>query len=131
MGRYVLDAFAVLEMLKDGAGAPAVADLLQQEHGVFWMSVINLGEVYYATARACDAQAAEASVQLVFQQENITVVDVDWTIAKIAARYKAEGGISYADAFACALAQRFDAAIVTGDPEFRKVRGVDIAWITT
>ena len=38
--------------------------------------------------------------------------------------------MSYADAFAIALAQELNATIVTGDPEFRSVEKiVDILWL--
>ena len=38
---------------------------------------------------------------------------------------------SYADAFAVALAQMKQAAVVTGDPDFRKFEGlVPIEWLS-
>jgi predicted nucleic acid-binding protein len=36
---------------------------------------------------------------------------------KAAASVKATGGLSYADAFAVALAKEFEAPLLTGDPE--------------
>ncbi len=46
-----------------------------------------------------------------------------------AAEYKAEFSISYADCFALAAAIKQKAAIVTGDPEFKKVEHiVEIVW---
>ena len=47
-----------------------------------------------------------------------------------AAHLKANHSISYADAFAAGLAQEFDAALVTGDPEFRGLgRSLRVAWL--
>ena len=47
-----------------------------------------------------------------------------------AARYKAFHRISYADAFAAALARIRQAHLVTGDREFKHVeREVKITWI--
>ena len=38
--------------------------------------------------------------------------------------------ISYADAFAAALAQQLAAPVVTGDPEFRDIEGeVAVEWL--
>jgi predicted nucleic acid-binding protein len=37
--------------------------------------------------------------------------------------------IAYADAFAAALAQKHRCPLVTGDPEFRTVAGLDLDWI--
>lgn len=43
---------------------------------------------------------------------------------------KAHHPISYADAFALALAQEKQAALLTGDPEFRKVESLaTIEWL--
>ena len=47
-----------------------------------------------------------------------------------AAEYKAQYSISYADCFVLASAIEQKAAIVTGDPEFRKVEHLaDIIWV--
>ena len=37
--------------------------------------------------------------------------------------------IAYADAFAAALAQKYNCPLVTGDPEFRRVDQLEIDWI--
>ena len=46
-----------------------------------------------------------------------------------AALLKAQYPISYADAFAAALAQKYACPLVTGDPEFRSIGLLDIDWI--
>jgi ribonuclease VapC len=47
-----------------------------------------------------------------------------------AAQIKAQYPISYADAFAVALAQELNAAIVTGDSEFKQVESiVKLSWL--
>jgi len=47
-----------------------------------------------------------------------------------AARLKAEHSMSYADAFAAALAQELGAALVTGDPEFKSVEPtLRVMWL--
>ena len=45
MASFVLDSYAVLALLTDDVGADEVAELLSQSDHVFWMSVVNLGEV--------------------------------------------------------------------------------------
>ena len=47
----------------------------------------------------------------------LEVVDPDWRIVEAAARIKAGGGLSYADAFCIATAWSIEAPIWTGDPE--------------
>ena len=47
-----------------------------------------------------------------------------------AARIKGKFPISYADAFAVALAQEMSATLITGDPEFKRVQSlVKIIWL--
>jgi predicted nucleic acid-binding protein len=49
-----------------------------------------------------------------------------------AAKLKAQYALSYADCFAAVLAQRVDAAVVTGDEEFEQLERagvVDIEWL--
>jgi predicted nucleic acid-binding protein len=45
------------------------------------------------------------------------VIDPDWALVATAARIKAAGGMSHADAFCAATAVRLDAHLWTGDPE--------------
>ena len=50
----------------------------------------------------------------------------------VAARVKAHHAVSYADAFAVALAQELGATLVSGDPEIRALRGlVPVLWVET
>ncbi|MDA2925143.1 PIN domain-containing protein [Acidobacteria bacterium AH-259-L09] len=57
--------------------------------------------------------------------------DSDREITFAAAHVKAHYAISYADAFAVALAQLRHGTIVTGDPEFEKVEKlVSIEWLS-
>ncbi len=56
--------------------------------------------------------------------------DATWPRVLAAAHVKAHHPISYADAFAVALAQELEAAVVTGDPEFKCVEElIDVEWL--
>jgi ribonuclease VapC len=60
------------------------------------------------------------------------VVSVDDVLVDEAARLKSSYPISFADCFAAALAQRYNAPVITGDPDFKKLaeRGVvRVEWI--
>ena len=93
------------------------------------MSVINLGEVLYLTDRRRGAEAAGAAMACV-EQLPIQIVDADRAGTLRAARVKANYRVSYADAFAVALARELDATLVTGDPEFQHVEEiVPIRWL--
>ena len=57
-------------------------------------------------------------------------VATDFELVLSAAKLKAEFPVSYADCFAVATALRYQAAVVTGDPEFKRFeRCVAIQWV--
>ena len=93
------------------------------------MNEINIGEVYYITAKDRSFELAEDFLN---RLETLSIQPVANSFAGVieAARLKARFPISYADAFAAATAIRMDAVIVTGDPEFRRVEHlVTVNWL--
>lgn len=93
------------------------------------ISVINLGEIWYSYARSSSEKIADELIEKV-QSMDIKPVSVDWKIARLAARFKKQGGISYADCFAAALAKQSDGELVTGDREFQQFeQEVEIVWV--
>ncbi len=128
----VLDSFAVLAYLQAEKGAQQVKELLHQAATgqlSVQMTVINLGEVYYITSRAYGQERAE-EVLAMLRHLPIKLVVVDEKLALETARIKAKHPLSYADAFAVALAQRHDVPVVTGDPEFSCIETlVPVKWL--
>jgi len=62
----------------------------------------------------------------------IEIVNVDRTLTLAAAHLKTDCPIAYADCFAAALCQIKDATLVTGNPEFSKIKrdyNVQIEWL--
>jgi len=93
------------------------------------MNEINIGEVYYITAKNRSFELAD---EFLNRLETLSVEAVPNSFAHVleAARLKARFPLSYADAFAVTTAMRMDAAIVTGDPEFRQVeRLITVNWL--
>lgn len=109
----VLDSWALLAYLKD---EPA-AERIEQE----WISrgaaisSINLGETLYIRMRESGEAAATADIETIRRRSK--VVNPDWALVFSAARIKARGGLSFADAFCVATAERLQAPLWTGDPE--------------
>ncbi len=61
---------------------------------------------------------------------DLTILPVSNDLIYQAAEFKAEFSISYADCFVLACAVEQSAAIVTGDPDFRKVAHLaKIHWV--
>jgi len=110
----VLDTWAVLRYL-DGTdpAATMVDELVALERPA--MSWINVGEVHYVLRRAYGDLEAVATVRdLGDAVDLVPPVPVSVTAA---ARIKADHPMSYADAFAAALAVERGAVLWTGAPE--------------
>ena len=130
---YVLDSFAVLAYFQAEPSGQRVKDLLKQARTgevLAFLSLINLGEIVYNVGRRRgDAVAVEVLEDIARLPIQLADVTLDRVLA--AAYVKTHHAISYADAFAVALAQELDATVVTGDPEFRQVESlVQIGWLT-
>jgi ribonuclease VapC len=132
MRRYVLDSYAMIAYFEDEPGADRVALVLKQlikGKAKGFMSVVNWGEVYYNTMREQGISEAE-KVILQLDKFPIQIVDVNKELANEAAKLKGEFRIAYADCFAVALSVKLGAAIVTGDPDFKKLQErISIQWI--
>jgi len=128
----VLDAWAVIAYLRGEAAGEVVRDLLagaREAGAALPLSVVNWGEVVYVTMRA---RGREEAVRVVAALDGlpVAVVDADRDLTSRAAVLKAEHRLSYADAFAAALALALDLPLLTGDPEFRALEPeLKLHWI--
>jgi uncharacterized protein with PIN domain len=130
MADYVLDSYAVLALLEDEPGAAELASMIENPRNRFWMSVANLGEVYYVVARRDGESAAVRTISDIQNQENVTIVDGTWDHVLRAAKFKVRGGLSYADSFACGLAAELGAILLSGDPELKSVHHLGLTHIS-
>jgi uncharacterized protein len=128
----VLDAWAVIAYLEDEPSGAQVADLIASanEEGIpVYMTVINVGEVWYNIAREVSEADANDSVKEL-RDLRIQFVDADWELTQEAARFKSRHKMSYADCYAAALAKVKKADLVTGDKEFKPLEEqIKIQWI--
>lgn len=132
--RYVLDSFALLAYFGAEPGGLQVKTLLaaaRAEQTEVFLSIVNYGEVVHIIERKQGAFAARRAIAAV-DQLPIAVIESDRRLTFSAAHIKAHQRLSYADAFAVALAQQNQATLVTGDPEFRSVEHlIAIEWLPT
>lgn len=128
----VLDSFALLAYLGDEPGAAVVERVLHaaaRGTSRAWMTIVNVGEVLYVTERHRGPNAARAVIALM-DSLAIRVIDAGRELTVDAAHIKANHALSYADAFAAALARRLGATLITGDPEFRCIKSlVRVKWL--
>jgi uncharacterized protein len=129
---YVLDTWAVIAYLEDEPAGEQVEELIATAHEEqipIYMSVVNVGEVWYTIAREVSEEEAHASVKIL-NDLRIQFVNADWELTQEAARFKSQNRISYADAFAAALAKTRKADLITGDNEFKPLDGeIKISWV--
>ena len=132
MKNVVFDSHAILKFSQDEAGADRVEELLtasQDGKIQAFMNEINLGEIYYITIRKMGIASAREFLEH-FHDLSVEMVPASWDLIASASEIKAKYALSFADCFAVASALRHDAAIVTGDPEFKNVEHlVEIDWI--
>ena len=128
----VLDSWAIMTFLEDKPAGEKIADTIAdaRDKGVpLLMSVVNIGEVWYSTARRYSDRDADRAISEL-RSIGVEFIDVDWGTTQIAARYKALGGISYAYCFAAALAKLNKADLLTGDREFQQLENeIEILWL--
>lgn len=134
MRQFVLDSFALLTFfLREPSGA-CVRDLLREaDQGDISLSLstLNLAEIMYRLERAWGEDRALEILSLI-EGYPIDIVPIDRSLALAAVRLKARYPISLADCIAAALAQRLNAALVTGDPDFQQLQHVvRIEWLST
>ncbi len=114
---YIFDSYALFVLFEEEPGADFVAELIGDADNSIFLSMINLGEIYYLVLRRSGANQAEQILESIALEKSITIVEASWERVKAAAKVKASGGLSYADSFAVALAKELNAPLLTGDPE--------------
>ncbi len=132
MKEYVLDTFAMLSYFGNEKGADHIERLLHNaKRGKIhlFLNLINIGEIYYITARETNLNQADEVIARI-KRFPVNIVSNDERLTLMAARIKAVNPLSYADAFVAATAKDRNAAVVTGDAEFKNIENlVEIFWI--
>lgn len=122
----------MIAFFEDETGADVVANILKsilEKKSEAYMSVINWGEIYYNTLREQGPETAESVIRHM-RQYPIELVEADLNLTYEAAKLKGKYKIAYADCFAAALSYKLNAPIVTGDPEFKKLKPpLKIVWL--
>lgn len=127
----VFDSWAILAYAQDEPAADLVENLLVESSRLQngWVSSMNLGEVWYTLARRRSRHVADQQL-VTLAAIGLQRIDADWPMTLQAADFKSRHKISYADAFAAALAKQRNAELVTGDPEFRALDSeIRIHWL--
>ena len=118
--KFLLDSWAILAYLKKESPADQrVIELLSKARDgetQLFLSIINLGEIYYIVGRARGEDTAQYILEEI-KRLPIEILSVDEKDVLSAARWKMKYPMAYADAFAASAAQNLQALLLTGDPE--------------
>ncbi|GAP20433.1 type II toxin-antitoxin system VapC family toxin [Leptolinea tardivitalis] len=129
---YVLDSFALFAFFESEPGGEKVKELLEsakRNEIKLFLSIINLGEVFYITSKEYDEKTA-LSILSTIKSLPITIPEITNNDAMEAAKLKAKFSFSYGDAFCTFLAYQKHAIVITGDPEFSQVANlISIDWL--
>jgi predicted nucleic acid-binding protein len=130
--RVVLDASAVMSFLEGRPGAEKVEQLFAgaiENKTELLMSIVNWGEVYYSVWQTKGRDLAETMLANLAQLP-IELVSPDMELTKIAAQFRAENKLPYADCFAASLALHRKATLATADKDFIGVeKEIRILWV--
>jgi len=130
----ILDSWALLALFNEEPAAAAVEKILHSAaagRDTLLMHTVNWGEIFYTTMRRGDATTAD-SIAADIAAMPVTIVGFgdDLELVRQAAIFKATQKISYADAFAAALAKLRRAELVTGNAEFKVLeKEIRISWL--
>jgi PIN domain nuclease of toxin-antitoxin system len=121
MNVVALDAYALVAFLADEPAGPEVAEILRDS---CVMSTVNLAESLDVLGRVhniaedelrslVDPLLAEAALQV-----DVPTGDDHWVVARLRTRYydRSTRGLSLADCFLLATANRLGASVATADP---------------
>ncbi len=132
--KKLLDSYALLAYLNKEDGFEKVRNVLanaQKSSLPVLMNELNVGETYYILYRKRGHEQAEYFLDTILAGLPLSMISNDFNAVISASKIKARNALSFADCFAVATAQRENAVILTGDPEFKNVEKlVKIDWLT-
>ena len=133
--RYVLDSYALIGYLENEKFADRIEHLLKQARNHkadLYLHALHLGEVYYITLREQGTNLADLAYSRIKAFPLNFIDHIDEELLLTAASLKATFPISYADAFAAALAKIKNCTLLSGDPELKLLENkkiIAIEWL--
>jgi predicted nucleic acid-binding protein len=130
---YIIDSGAIIAFLFEEGGSDEINQILQEiiekkASGI--IPAINYGEILYVMGKALTSSELICLKNDLKDSFNLKIILPGVDDFEIAADYKLEGGISYADCFLLVEAEKRKGLIVTKDKEFKKFeKRFNILWI--
>jgi predicted nucleic acid-binding protein len=127
---FVVDSWPVLEYVY--GHEPAYTLFLERLEAAqrleirLCISRINYGEIVYNFQGKRRRGEIPADINLDISEFPWEVISVDDALVDEAAELKSLYAVSYADCVAAALARRYNAPVMTGDPDFLKLQSAGV-----
>jgi predicted nucleic acid-binding protein len=121
--KVVLDTYALFAYFNKENGFYLTRELLvsaETSSDQVYLHRINWGEIYYKTYKQKSKNDAKETISRVDKLAIIVEDICNKSFIESVAIIKSKNAVSYADAFAIALALELKAPLVTGDPEITK-----------
>lgn len=120
---YVLDTSALVAYFKAEPPGTRVRDMLLEQPSDILLPFMTLMEAEYVLARTFPPSQVDQFIATL-RGVGAPVVESNPAWGAAAARLKARGGLSLADAWIASLALMYDAELLHKDPEFERVEGL-------
>jgi predicted nucleic acid-binding protein len=136
VNRYVFASYALIGYLENEPFSGLIETILKKAKRKTvqaYLHAIHLGEVYYIILREQGQALANLAYTRIRAFPLIYVDTIDEELLLTAAALKANYPISYADAFAAAMAVNLNCRLVTGDPEYKILESkgvITTEWLT-
>ena len=119
---YVLDTSALVAYFKDEPGAGKVEPVLRQPSS-FLLPFMAIMELRYVLVRTFPPPRVDQIIRTL-RASGAPIIESNPAWGAAAARLKARGRLSLADAWIASLALLHDAELMHSDPEFERVEGL-------
>lgn len=130
--RNLLDTYGLLLFLQKEGSYQVIKTLFrdaQTQKNPVLLNEMSVGEVFHITARTHSLEKAEAFLPLL-EVLPMEIVSNDLDNILRAARINSKYSLGYMRALIAATAEKENAVLLTGDPEFQKLDGVvPIRWL--
>ena len=132
MNKFVLDACAVLALLKKEQGADIVKNVVEGNFETF-LHAVTLLEIYYNLAKELDIDRANLFFDLILQTKIKIIYEITENTIKNAGYFKSKYKISLGDSFVLAIAKLHNAKVVSSDHHeldiIENLEKIDFLWI--
>ena len=131
MSKFVLDACALLALIRGEHGADIVKNTIGSDAKIYLHSVTTL-EIYYNLAKELGIDSANVFFDWLRQTKIIIIYEITEDTIKDAGYFKCKYKISLGDSFVLAIAKSYDAKVLSSDHhEFdvvEKSENINFAW---